>query len=149
MKLCFLSRSFQLSLPLFRDIRHHGHDAAGVYPAAEDSVNSAVGCLVLKTFTRRITQALYPPSYERFLVAVSIVAMLSEKAEKVRIVAAWLKQLTWHPVHVSEAVIAKDDIKIVVRVDKRTRHVVEGNVQLGFLLRHVLYGALALGDVGI
>src|SRR5262249_62145583 len=50
-------------------------------------------------------------------------------------------------VHFFEAVIAKDDVEIFIRIDERTRPVAERLPQLGLLLRQILFSPPLLRDV--
>ena len=81
-------------------------------------------------------------------VARAVVAVLGQIAQEIGIGTAGLQQLLGYPVHLLEAVVADDDVQIVVRVDQRARHVVERHMELGLLIRQILFGQLLLGDVG-
>jgi hypothetical protein len=71
--------------------------------------------------------------------------MLGEIAKKTRIGLPGLEQLTRHTVHFFETFVAKDDVKNIVCIDERTRHVVQGYMELGFQVRGFYFALLTLG----
>ena len=79
---------------------------------------------------RGVAQALDALRDVRLDVARPVVAVLRQVAQKIGIRTAGLQQLRRHLVHLPEAIIAEHDAQILVRVDKRARHVVEGKLQL-------------------
>ena len=117
--------------PLFlRDVRHHGHGAAQRRPSAENAVDPAVRRAVLEALARGIAQALHALGNLGLHVAVAVIAVLGETSQEIQIGAPGLKQLVRHLVHLFETIVAEDDLQIVVSVDERPRHVVEGETEL-------------------
>ena len=58
-----------------------------------------------------------------------------------------MKQLGRDRIHLLKAVVAEDDVHILIGIDERARHIVECDVKLGFLAGQLLFGPLLLGDV--
>ena len=87
-----------------------------------------------KVLFGRIAQALDALRDQGLDVALAVVAVLGEEAQEGGIGPAGLQQLRRRRVHLAEAVVAEDDVQIVVGVDERARHVVERDMELGFLL---------------
>ena len=90
--------------------------------------------------TRRATMRLH--------VAFAVIAMRREVAQELRIGLAGPKQLGRDRIHLPEAVVAEDDVQILIGVDERAGHVVQRDVKLGFLARQFLLSPLLAGDIG-
>jgi hypothetical protein len=144
MELGFLLLQFLLSLLLLGDIRHDRHDAARLHAAAVNPVHAAIRRAVFERLVRGVAKACHPPGDERFGIPSSVVAVRCQKAQEVRVWATGRKQLTWGWIHFSEAIIAEDDVQIVIRVDERAGHVVEGDLKLGLGCAKPPTGLLAL-----
>ena len=83
-----------------------------------------------KLSTRRATQRLH--------VAFAVIAMRRKVAQKLRIGLAGPKQVGGDRIHLLEAVVAEDDVQILIGVDERAGHIVQCDVKLGFLARQLL-----------
>jgi len=104
---------------------------------------------ILERLTRGVAQAFHALRDEGFDVAVTVIAMLGEITQELRIRLPRLEQSRRHRVHLDETLVAKNDIQLAVGIGERTRHVVEGDAQLRLLAREVLLRLLARSDVGI
>lgn len=76
-----------------------------------------------------------------------MIAVRREVAQKIRIGAPVLKQFSRDRIHFPEAIVAEDDIQVLVGVDERARHVVERYVKLGLLACQFLLGSFLLRDI--
>ena len=130
MKLGFLLRQILFGPFLLGDVRHHRDGAAFGRPPAQDAIPSPIGRMILKALARGIAQAFDPPRDKVFNVALAVVPILREVAQKIGVGPAGVQQLDWHPVHLLEAIVAEDEIEMFVRVGKRARHAVECNAEL-------------------
>jgi len=81
---------------------------------------------------------------QRIHVARPVVAVLGEIAKHVGIGAAGLQQLLRHLVHFSEAVVAQDEVQVLVGVDQSARHVVEGNLELPLYDSRLVIGQMCV-----
>ena len=95
-----------------------------------------------------IAQAFHAPRDQRLDVAFAVVAVRRKVAQELGIGLAGPKQLGRDRIHLPEAVVAEDDVQILVGVDERAGHVVQRHVKLGFLARQFLLRLLLSGDVG-
>jgi hypothetical protein len=86
--------------------------------------------VILEALSRRIAQTFHAPGNQGIDIAFAVVSVLGQIAQKCRIGTAGLQQLAWHGVHLVEPVVAKDDVEIIIRIDQRARHVVEGDLEL-------------------
>ena len=84
---------------------------------------------VLERLARRIAQALHALGDQRVDVAVAVVAVLGQIAQEVGVGAPALQQFPRHGIHFGEAIVADDDVELVVGVGEGARHVVERDVQ--------------------
>ena len=145
----FLARQFFFGPLEPGDVRDHGHGAARRRPPAVDLVDPAVRRAVLERICRRVAQAFDAAGNQRVDVAVAVVAVLGQVAQEIGIRPSRLEQFRRHRIHLGEAVVADDDVQILVGVGERARHVVERDMELRFLARDVAFRELALGDVGV
>ena len=72
-----------------------------------------------------MTQAFHTPRDERIDVPLAVVAVCREMAQKLGIGLAGPKQVAGDRIHLLEAVIAENDLQILVGVNQRTGHVVQ------------------------
>ena len=144
-----LLRLLQLALRLLLlgDVGHHRHGAAGSRAAAADAVVAAVRRAILETRSGRMLDAFDAPGDERLDLSFAVVTAFGEVAQEVGIRPAGLQQLRRNAVHFLEALIAEDDVDVLVGVDERARHVIERDVELRLLLPERLLGELLFGDV--
>ena len=148
MKLSLLVCQLLFGLLLLRDISHHRHRTAGGCPATVDSIASTVRRDVLEALAGRMAQTFYAPRDQRLHVTFAVIAMHRKVAQKFRIGLAGPKQVGGDWIHFPEAVVAEDDIQILIGVDERPGHVVQCQVKLGFLARQLLLSLLLWGDIG-
>ena len=85
MKLGFPVRQILFSLLLLGDVGHHRDRATGRDPPAQDAVPAAVGRVVLEALPRRIAQTLHAPGDQGVGVALAVVAVLGQMAQKIGI----------------------------------------------------------------
>ena len=130
MELGLLVRQIPFGLFLLGDFGHHRHCAATRHPIAQNAVPAAVGRAILEALARRIAQALHAPRHQGLDITLAVIAVLSEIPQKIGIRTAGLQQLARHPVHVLEAVVAKNDVQILVRENERARHVIERDLKM-------------------
>jgi hypothetical protein len=128
-------QKLELGLLLLGDIRHDRHDATGFHPPAADRIYAVIGRAIFERVVGGVSKARHPSCDERVDIALPVVAIFGQKAQEVGIGATRLKQLARSLIHFFEAIIADDDVQVVIGVNKRAGHVVQSDMELGFLLR--------------
>jgi hypothetical protein len=68
-------------------------------------------------------------------------------AQELRIGLARLKQFSWDRIHLPEAVVAENDVQVLIGIDESARHVVERHVKLSLLACKFLFGLLLLRHI--
>ncbi len=149
MKLGLLARETFLGALELGDVGDRGHRAVRRDAATDHPVDLPVRCVVLEGLARGIAKAFDPPGDQRTDVALAVIAVLGQEAEHVGIRASTLQELPWDRVHLGETVVAEDEVLLLIGENQRAGHVVERDLQLGLLLRHLLLGPFAGSDVGI
>src|SRR5262245_55325353 len=129
-ELGFRLRQVLFSLLLIGDVSHHRNGATARGTATDDAIPPTIRRMVLKAPVGWVPQTVDARSHQGLDVALPVVAVIGEIAQKIRIGAARLKQLLWHPVHLLEAIIAGDDIEIFIGIDQRTGHIIERHLEL-------------------
>jgi hypothetical protein len=95
-----------------------------------------------------MAQAFHAPCDHRVDIDIAVVAVCRKVAQKLRIGLAGLEQLGGDRIQLPEAVIAEDDVQLLVSVDECAGHVVQHQVKFGFLARQLLLRLLLARDVG-